>query len=576
MKPDFKNTEENKSSTDIREDEKNKKGGLKHTFVNPFKSQPFKYKPLGAAIKSLLPLSLGIALLVLVETAIEVYLAFKMRDIMAASFDADVSLVEKLSVLLIGFSVMLLFVSIISSYLKGLYIAAGSRKIKSLYLDRIFKMRPADFNSLGQSKVLAGFLTKIGIVEEQFLGSKYNVLSGVLKLAAGVIIAIRIDIYILVFAAIIALLLIIAVATINALLAKMSKQYDIDYAEYVTGIKEKLSLYRTAKFWNLFSRFRDEHRKSTIKVENSYIRMMRINLVVNIILAPISSVLMFGFVIFLGNKIAQGTYTLSNMMFFFASIPILIMPGIGMLQSAARIKAGKIILEDLFDIPETDQEHGTAEFTGFKDCLSLKNISFSYGETEVFRNFNLEIKRGEKVLVMGPSGSGKSTLLKLLRRFTGPNSGEIILDGRDFADYTDKSLYSKISYLEQNVFLFEDSLKNNITMFTDYKDQEIEGAVRAANLDKMVAAKNEGLDLILKDGGTNLSGGEITRVALARALIKDAQLLLLDEPFAALDKQTRDELEKEILQLENVTVVNVTHITNDDFKKLYDKVVTLK
>lgn len=576
MKSASEKTEKNIEISNISDGEVSNKGELTVTFVNPFKNRGFKYKPLGKTFKSLLPLSLGIAILVMGETAIEIFLAFKMRDITAASFAAEVSTVEKLSILLIAFSAMLLFVSVVSSYLKGLYIASGSRKIKSLYLDRIFMMRPAQFHELGKSKVLSGFLTKIGIVEEQYLGSKYDVLSGALKLTAGIAIAIIIDIYILIFGAVIALILFIAVSSISSIMTKMSKDYDNDYEEYVSNIKEKLSLFRVVRFWNLFSKVKNQHHQRALQLENSYIKMMRTNLVVNLVLAPISTALIFGFVIFLGNKIAAGSYSLSDMMFFFASIPVLIMPGISLLQSSAKIKAGKKVLTDLFEISDDkDFVQGTDVFSGLESSLNLKNISYSYGDKEILKDFNLEIKKGEKVLIMGPSGSGKSTLLKLLRRYASPTAGSIMLNGKDFTEYSDESLYSKISYLEQNVFLFEDVLRNNITMFSDHSESQIAQAVSSANLDSMVEAKNEGLNLLLKDGGTNLSGGEITRVALARALIKDAQILLLDEPFAALDKQSRDELEREILKLKDVSVVNVTHVTNDDFKDLYDKVIIL-
>jgi ABC-type multidrug transport system fused ATPase/permease subunit len=214
----------------------------------------------------------------------------------------------------------------------------------------------------------------------------------------------------------------------------------------------------------------------------------------------------------------------------------------------------------------------------FKDKIVFDNVEFLYEDSEqlILSDVNFQIKKNGKYLVVGPSGGGKSTLLKLFRKYFNPTAGVITIDGHNLKDVKREDYYKLIGNIEQQVFLFEDTVRNNLTLYKDYTDDEIYEAIQASGLTDFVKQLPDGLDTIIYDNGKNISGGERSRLVIARALLSKTGILLMDEAFASLDMERAKEIEKTILGLKDMTVINVSHIIFNDTKDLYDRVLTVK
>jgi ABC-type multidrug transport system fused ATPase/permease subunit len=193
----------------------------------------------------------------------------------------------------------------------------------------------------------------------------------------------------------------------------------------------------------------------------------------------------------------------------------------------------------------------------------------------VLNDINLQFKKNGKYLIVGPSG-GKSTLLKLFRKYFSPTWGSIAVDGHNMKDVKREQYFSLVANIEQQVFIFEDTIRNNITLYKDYTTDEIEDAVKAAGLNDFVHNLPQGLDTVIYDNGRNISGGERSRIVIARALLNKASILFMDEAFASLDMERAREIEKTILNLKDITVINVSHVIFSDTKNKYDRVITVK
>lgn len=223
-----------------------------------------------------------------------------------------------------------------------------------------------------------------------------------------------------------------------------------------------------------------------------------------------------------------------------------------------------------------DSYDETITVDSFRESIEFNNVSFSYDNNEVLKDVNLSINKGEKYLVVGPSGGGKSTLLKLLRKYFIPKKGDILLDGQNLKDIKKESYFNNISNVEQQVFLFEDTLRNNITLYKDYSEKEILDSIEKAGLGDFVNGLPQGLDTIILDNGKNISGGEKSRVAIARGLLGKTDIIFLDEAFASLDSSVAKEIENTLLNLEGITIINVSHVIFEETKKSYDKVFVVK
>lgn len=208
--------------------------------------------------------------------------------------------------------------------------------------------------------------------------------------------------------------------------------------------------------------------------------------------------------------------------------------------------------------------------------LELKEVRFGYTkEKEVLHGVNVCFEKGKKYAIVGSSGCGKSTLLKLLANYYEDYEGEILIGEQELRTIERKSLSQKMAMIHQNVFLFEDTLKANITMFQEYPDEEIKAAVKKAGLEKIVEDNPLGTEQMVCENGNNFSGGEKQRIAIARAILTRAEVLLLDEATSSLDAELSMQIEQLILSQKETTILNVTHRFHESILRQYDCILTM-
>ncbi|MCC8066526.1 MAG: ABC transporter ATP-binding protein/permease [Clostridiales bacterium] len=210
-----------------------------------------------------------------------------------------------------------------------------------------------------------------------------------------------------------------------------------------------------------------------------------------------------------------------------------------------------------------------------QESITVEHLNFSYGSHCVLRDLSLEFQKGGKYAVTGPSGCGKSTLLKLLIGWLPDIQGAIRMDGQAIRDYTPEQLQRQMSYIEQDVFLFNTSIRENITLGEDFSDAQLHAALQNSALENDLLHLPDGLDTIVGEEGANLSGGQKQRVAIARALIHDRSILLVDEGTSALDKTNADLVEKSLLANPELTLILVSHHLSEERKAQFDRVFEL-
>ena len=187
---------------------------------------------------------------------------------------------------------------------------------------------------------------------------------------------------------------------------------------------------------------------------------------------------------------------------------------------------------------------------------------------------NFTFDAGKSYAIVGGSGSGKSTLLNLLMASHSGYAGSICYDDTELRQISSESLYEMVSVVQQNVFIFNASIRDNITMFSEFPKEEVDRAIEMSGLSKLIGERGE--DYLCGENGSGLSGGEKQRISIARSLLKKSQVLLVDEATAALDTQTAFQVSNAILNLDELTRIVVTHALDENLLKRYDCVLTLK
>lgn len=208
--------------------------------------------------------------------------------------------------------------------------------------------------------------------------------------------------------------------------------------------------------------------------------------------------------------------------------------------------------------------------------ITVENLSFSYdGEKQVLANCSLRFAKGGKYALTGPSGCGKSTVLKLLLGWLTDYQGTIRIDGTDIREYSPEQLQSRIGYVDQNVFLFNATIRENITLGGEFSEEELASAVHRSALERDLAAMPLGLDTPAGEGGANLSGGQRQRIAIARALIHNRSILLVDEGTSALDQKNADVIEQSLLNIADLTLILVSHHLSAERKAQFTQVYAM-
>lgn len=212
---------------------------------------------------------------------------------------------------------------------------------------------------------------------------------------------------------------------------------------------------------------------------------------------------------------------------------------------------------------------------GITDSIRLEDVSFGYeSEKDVLHNITAKFECGKAYAIVGGSGSGKSTLLHLLMAGSANYRGRILLDDTELREIAPESLYEMMSVIQQNVFVFNASIKDNVSMFRDFPQEEVDEAIHHAHLNSLIAERAE--DYLCGENGNGLSGGEKQRISIARSLLKKSSVLLADEVTAALDAQTAHQVTEDILDLTGMTRIVITHMLEEALLRRYDGILAIK
>ena len=244
-------------------------------------------------------------------------------------------------------------------------------------------------------------------------------------------------------------------------------------------------------------------------------------------------------------------------------------------QQEQQQKSGEIVKDGYHQHTDTDSHEKALPIPSLQGDICFSRLSFSYTpEKQVLKDFTLRVKEGEKLILLGASGSGKSSILKLLMGIERSQGGEISIGNRQLSTLPEESLFRSISYIQQEVFIFDGSIYENITLFQDYGKEELELAIEKSGLKNLISEK--GLDYPCGENGAALSGGERQRINIARSLLRKTPILLADEITAALDKENSYLVLDSLLSLENITEILVLHDLDSRILNRVDRICVLK
>lgn len=336
--------------------------------------------------------------------------------------------------------------------------------------------------------------------------------------------------------------------------------------DMVSVMEESLSGVKTMKSYNAFDYICRKFRSINAEMSGILISMARKQQLASpasefLGITAISVVLVFG-----GSLVQSGALMASGFVAYIAAFSQLTRPLRAFIDQFANINQGIAAGERVFSIMDAESavqdKTDAVELKEFKDKIEFRSVGFSYDASrEILHDISFEVRKGETVALVGPSGGGKSTLSELIPRFYDAEKGGIYIDGRPIADYTQQSLREHMGIVSQETVLFNDTIRNNIAMGRDdVTDEQVVAAAKVANAHDFIMQSEQGYQTNIGDRGTKLSGGQRQRLSIARAVLRNPEILILDEATSALDTES-EKLVQEALTtlLEGRTSVVIAH-----------------
>ena len=435
-----------------------------------------------------------------------------------------------------------------------------------------------NFGKRNTADYLSIITNDVKMIEDNFLLPLFEVVQYTVIFISSFVLMIYFDVIVTIVVFVAITLMFLVPSLLGKELEKRQNTLSSQLADFTAKLKDILSGFEIIKSYSMkqyvIQKF-DKENSDTIHTKYSVDKLFALNeglssflaLMVQIVVLFLSAYFIITERITVGTLLGmvQVSSNLANpLIMIFTNIP--------------KIKSIQPIIEKLTVLSKYElNEVPKKQSATFNSVVSISNLSFAYEkENRVLDKINLHIEKGKKYVIVGKSGCGKTTLVKLLAGYYTEYSGKILYDNTDLNMMNENDIVQLSSIIHQNIYMFNESVYDNICLHEDYSKESIDKAVKASGLNDVIEKLPEGLLYEAGENGSNLSGGQKQRVAVARALIRNKPILILDEGTSAIDMQTAYDIENHLLKIEGLTIITITHNLKKELLELYDNIIYME
>lgn len=507
--------------------------------------------------------------------ALYAYANVTMMRMMQAILDLNMELFVFRFAIHLGMWLMIPLFDGIRNWAKSKAKFCMNNAVRSDMVATLLRQNHNEIHSKQSGEYLSWFTNDVSQISGLAWDSFYGIISVLAQVTTSIIALAQLHWSLLAASVLVALVIVNAPKLMGKRVKKLSEVCAQEQAQAMAKMKDLLAGLDVLSFFGRTNRFVDGNREASIQMEQPKHKLTYVQGFINKGIDLISIVCQMAV-----------NLTISLLSIYGVIVPSALMGGgnlcgtiynglaaIG--QDVLSLHASKPYFEKITAHADEESPKNSTYTSALKDAVTVEHLSFQYGEKPILQNANFRFEKGGKYALTGPSGCGKSTLLKLLLGWLPEYSGTIRFDGQNARDFSTEQLQQQMSYIEQDVFLFNTTIRDNITLGENFTDELIERAVRGSALDGDLANMPLGLDTPVGEDGSNLSGGQKQRVAIARALIHNRSILLVDEGTSALDQKNADIVERSLLENPDLTLILVSHHLSPERKAQFTKVFEL-
>ena len=452
------------------------------------------------------------------------------------------------------------------------------KQIRTDVFKGIVSQSMGDFGKRNTADYLSIITNDVKMIEDNFLLPFFEVVQYTVIFISSFVLMIYFDVIVTIVVFVAITLMFLVPSLLGKELEKRQNTLSSQLADFTTKLKDILSGFEIIKSYSMkqyvIQKF-DKENSDTIHTKYSVDKLFALNeglssflaLMVQIVVLFLSAYFIITERITVGTLLGmvQVSSNLANpLIMIFTNIP--------------KIKSIQPIIEKLTVLSKYElNEVPKKQSATFNSVVSISNLSFAYEkQNRVLDKINLHIEKGKKYVIVGKSGCGKTTLVKLLAGYYTEYSGKILYDNTDLNMMNENDIVQLSSIIHQNIYMFNESVYDNICLHEDYSKESIDKAVKASGLNDVIEKLPEGLLYEAGENGSNLSGGQKQRIAVARALIRNKPILILDEGTSAIDMQTAYDIENHLLKIEGLTIITITHNLKKKLLELYDNIIYME
>ena len=502
-------------------------------------------------------------------------IAFILQRILDVAVSGDTDGFSRVLIISVVYFVILTLITYVYSYFYYKFIYKIINAVRERVFNGIINRNYADFNSVNTADYISALTNDVKLVEENYLIPLLDIIQMSVMFIGSLIVMFYFDLIVAISVVGAILLMFIVPSVFGAIIQKKQDRFSKKLSEFTSSLKDILSGFETIKSYSMkpyvISKF-NEKNKTTTNAGFNVGKVTAANESASTFFAIFIQVL----VIFLSAYfIIIGRITVGAMIAMIQVSGMLIHPLMLIFDSAPKIKGVKTIINRLNKLSEYNDNSfiGTKTPT-YKKGIYTKNLSFSYKEGKpILKDITLEIKKGKRYAIVGKNGCGKSTLVKLICGYYSNYEGEIKYDERELMELNYDKLITLSATIHQNVYMFNESIYDNICLHSKYSNLELAEALDASGSIGFIEELPEGIHTMVDENGKNFSGGQKQRIAVARAIIQGKPILVLDEGTSAIDMQTAYDIESRLLKMKDLTLITITHNLAEDNLKRYDQII---
>lgn len=521
-----------------------------------------------------------VILLSMLTKAMEIGIAFLLSDIMdqvaSGTLQSFTGIIAGTCIYILS----LLLVSIITKMCRMRYVSAVMNDIRNRLVSGFLAKKSYEKNTGMYLSVMQKDLEQI---EKNLIQTDIDIVINIFVFCAAVLSLIYINPLMAVVSFIFSVPILIVPKLFGTKLQKLNNEFIEANAGYIGQIKDYLDGLEVIQSFGVVRLFYEKlllRNKERVLSERKY---EACHITASSIAINLGVWLQFAVYILAGMLAVAGKISIGAMISSIQLCGYMVQPVQSIVQCQNQRKASSFLMEKLntyMTFEEQTEEDKLKRNRELEAGITFENVCFSYkneNKTKFeMKDLNVTLEAHKKYLLIGESGSGKSTLIKLMNRTYEPDSGKIMIGTIPLNTISPERISDYVTVIGQNVYLFHDTIKNNITLYGAFKEQEVIEALKAVEAFDFVCSMEHGLDTVIEENGRNLSGGQAQRLATARAFLWDAPIFIFDEATSKLDNELAQKFEKMILARNNKTVLNIAHRVDPENIHLYDNVYEMK